>query len=174
MRKRYKEVTGYRLQVTGFLGQSLIEVVISIALAAILAISLISTTLITQKTSQSARNNTEATKLALELTEQLRILRDRQGYDSIKAEDLILMTPGDCRLDSSSSLISEWDSLNTGCGNDDVVLGTTIFDRSYSVVEISAAPDPERKLITVTISWDESGGQKQVTHDTIFSNWESF
>ncbi len=166
MRKRYKEVTGYRLQVTGFFGQSLIEVVISIAIAAILAISLISTTLITQKTSQSAKNNTEATKLALELTEQLRILRDRQGYDSIQA--------GDCRLNSTSPDISNWDSLNTGCGNDDVVLGTTIFDRSYSVFEISTVPDPERKLITVTISWDEPGGEKQVTHDTIFSNWESF
>src|SRR3989338_8355803 len=61
-------------------GQSLVEVVVSICIAVILAISLITTSLITQKSSRSARNNSQATKLVQQTMEQLRVLRDRKGF----------------------------------------------------------------------------------------------
>src|SRR3989338_9855914 len=70
-------------------GQSLIEVVIGAGISVILAIALISTSLIVQKTARAAKNNTQATKLAQETIEQLRVMRDRKGFAAIGV--------GDCR-----------------------------------------------------------------------------
>ena len=64
------------------LGQSLVEVIVSVGIAVILAIALISAGLISNKTARSARNNTEATKLAEQYIEQIRVFRDRRGYTS--------------------------------------------------------------------------------------------
>jgi len=152
-------------------GQSLIEVVISIALAAILAISLISTTLITQKTSQSAKNNTEATKLAQEGVETIRVLRDRQGYDVLLNGDCYTLeysVPGN--IDSlqfyTARCVTEPKGELIQPNNE------SSFYRTYKIEDAPSSTDV--KLVTVTIKWDESGGQKEVKHETIFSNWESF
>ncbi|KKP93685.1 MAG: hypothetical protein UR98_C0003G0055 [Parcubacteria group bacterium GW2011_GWA1_36_12] len=148
MRKNYK------------LGQSLIEVVISIAIAAILAISLISTTLITQRTSQSARNNTEATKLAQEWVEQLRVFRDRHDFADLDTNA--------CRLDTQLDP-DNWALRGPICPVD-VVLGTVTFHRSLIIEDL----DSNKKAVTILVTWDESGGQREVKHETIFSDWESF
>jgi|SRR3989338_1164753 len=161
MRKNYRQVSGFRFQVLDSLGQSLIEVVISIAIAAILAISLITTTLITQKTSQSAKNNTEATKLAQEWVEQLRVFRDRHDFADLDTNA--------CRLDTSKPKPDEWALGGQVCPVD-VVLGTVTFHRLLIIEDL----DPNKKLVTILVTWEESGGQKEVKHETIFSNWESF
>lgn len=160
MRRSCRPLSSNRFLVTGC-GQSLIEVVISIALAAILAISLISTTLVTQRTSQSAKNSSEATKIAQELVEQLRVFRDRQGYDQILASA--------CRLDSTNLNPDLWTLQSAGCDNDYIVVGTTTFYRQFSVVD-----QGDTKQVALTIGWDESGGHKEVRHDTVFSRWDQF
>ena len=167
MRRNYKLVSGYWSLVTGN-GQSLIEVVISIALAAILAISLISTTLITQRTSQSARNNTEATKLAQEWVEQVRVFRDRHDFDELETTAV----PPLCRIDASDLDPDKW-TLQGGVCPVDLVIGTITFRRELSISEL-VPPDPNKRLLTVRVIWDEPGGQKEVKHDTVFSKWENF
>ena len=64
-------------------GQSLVEVVVSVGIAVMLAISLITTSLITQKSSRAARNNSQATKLVQQTLEQLRVYRDRYGFAAL-------------------------------------------------------------------------------------------
>jgi len=64
-------------------GQTLIEVVVAVGVVVLLAVSLITTNLVTQKTSRSARNTTQATKLAQDYAEKIRIIRDRDGYEYI-------------------------------------------------------------------------------------------
>src|SRR3990172_11075319 len=72
-----------KLKNTFFGGQSLIEVVVSVGVAVLLAVSLITTSLITQKSSRSARNNSQATKLVQQTLEQLRVYRDRYGFAAL-------------------------------------------------------------------------------------------
>lgn len=162
MRRRFNKFTVLS-------GQSLIEVVISIAIAALLAISLISTTLITQRTSHSAKNNTEATKLAQEGIELIRVFRDRQGYS--------LLTDSTCfYLEESTS--GNLDTLGKYPGNcpsspsygELIQLSSNVsFYRTYAV-----APAANAKLVTVTVEWDEPGGRKKVENETFLSQWESF
>ena len=145
-------------------GQSLIEVVISISLAAILAISLITTTLVTQRTSQSAKNNTEATKLAQEWVEQLRVFRDRHDFADLDTSK--------CRLDTSQPNPDNWTLQGPICPVD-VVLGTETFHRLLIIAD-TVPFDPNKRAVTILVTWDEPGGQKEVKHETIFSKWESF
>src|SRR3989344_5718486 len=156
MRKNYRQVSGFRFQVSDSLGQSLIEVVISIAIAAILAISLITTTLVTQRTSQSAKNNTEATKLAQEGIERIRVFRDRYGYD--------LLLNQDCwTLDFTD--INSLQFYDTSCPNGELIqpYNEASFYRTYKIGDAPSSTDV--KLVTVTIKWDESGGQREVINE---------
>ena len=141
-------------------GQSLIEVVVSAGSSVILAIALIATSLIVQKTARAAKNNTQATKLAQEAIEQLRVMRDRKGIAAI--------TSGDCQgLNAQADDPSAW-SLTSECGQSvNVGASGTKFSRKISIIE-----NGNNKTITVSIIWEESGGQKFVSSQTILSKWE--
>src|SRR3990167_9633454 len=105
-------------------GQSLVEVVVSIGIAVILAISLITTSLITQKSSRSARNNTQATKLVQQTLEQLRVYRDRHGFDALPAAAANICI--DFNADTSDP--SSWSWTAPVCPNFEPV-PNTIFSR---------------------------------------------
>ncbi|OGD83213.1 hypothetical protein A2165_04255 [Candidatus Curtissbacteria bacterium RBG_13_40_7] len=145
-------------------GQSLIEVVIGISVVVILAISLVTTTLISQKAARSARNTTQATKLAQETIEQVRVLRDRKGFDQLPVNQVCLevTNPNDPLT---------W-GLN-GC-SDPQSIPNSIFSRIITICydEINCTgPPTNQKLVTVTINWEEAGGTQTVTNKTILTNW---
>ena len=162
MRNSYKAILNFKFEILNLLrGQSLIEVVIGAGISVILAIALISTSLIVQKTARAAKNNTQATKLAQETIEQLRVLRDRKGFAEI--------TSGDCQglNDTQADEPSSW-YLTSDCGQPvNVGASGTKFSRKISVIEYG-----NNKTITVKVSWEESGGQKFVSSQTILSKWE--
>jgi len=143
-------------------GQTMIEVVIAVGIVVVLSVALITTSLVTQKTARSARNTTQATKLAQEYIEQIRVFRDRRGFESVPT--------GDCYKIISPSDIELWevkDCLNFGI--DEVTLDTTKFTRSLDIESIVA----NKKLkITVTVMWEESGGTQVIEHTTFITQWE--
>src|SRR3989344_6045766 len=101
MRSNCKSVYSIQYTVYRKSGQSLIEVVVSAVISVILAIALISTSLIVQKTARAAKNNTQATKLAQETIEQLRVMRDRKDFAAIAS--------GDCQgLNAQADDPSSW------------------------------------------------------------------
>ncbi len=147
-------------------GQSLIEVIVSVGIAVILAIALISAGLISNKTARSARNNTQATKLAEQAVEQIRVFRDRQGFSALSS-----IGNGNCFvLDTSSPDPAAW-SLASGCP-EVINLDNVNFSRNFEVADTSPA-DVNKKLITVVVSWPESGGNQTVTSQTILSLWSA-
>ena|SRR3990167_9415430 len=151
-------------------GQSLVEVVVSIGIAVILAISLITTSLITQKSSRSARNNSQATKLVQQTIEQLRVMRDRRGFSTStfpSAPTIICFTFNTPDLNAPST----W-NLTPGCSTPTVSLGTTIFTRKVEMKDEGASA--EKRLITVTVSWDESGQTRSVKSQTYLGLWQDF
>ena len=153
-------------------GQSLVEVVVSIGIAVILAISLITTSLITQKSSRSARNNSQATKLVQQTLEQLRVLRDRKGFSvttfpSAPTATCFTFNSTDPDLDNwALSAAASCPSLQT------IPLDVTTFNRNIEMINQGASN--EKRLITVTVSWDESGQARMVKSQTFLSLWQEF
>lgn len=170
MNKKQKLIV--RCQMSTFSGQSLLEVVVAIAIAAMLAVSVVSTTLITQKSAKSAENKTGATKLAQEAIEQIRIFRDRQGFDKL--------INGDCYNMGSAQYPnpSDWKLLSNYCQDaviqgEPIKLENTSFYRKISIENDPADPSGDsRKLITVTVGWEESGGEQKIVNYTYLSRWE--
>ena len=143
------------------LGQSLIEVVVSLGVIVVLAVSLISTSLITQKTARTAKNNNAATKLTQESIEKIRVFRDRQGFD--------VLTGGSCLVLNSSDVDPANWILVSGCSTGELVsLNNTNFERKIKIENSSS----NTKLVTVTVTWNEPGGVQTVKNQTFLSKWE--
>ncbi len=169
MRKRYRRVKSQMLLRRG---QSLLEVVISVAIAAILAVALVTVTLVTQRTSESAKNNTEAAKLVQEGIEQIRVFRDRNGYDAL--------VNGDCYSVATEQVGEniEWNLLTAEClANPDgalIRLDNTAFYRKISIQDGAGGPGSGTKLITVNVTWEDQKGKQLVKSETVLSRWEQF
>lgn len=148
-------------------GQSLVEVIVSVGIAVVLAIALISAGLITNKTAGSARNNTQATKLAEQYIEQVRVYRDRRGISTLLSKG-----NGVFCIDSSNADPSLWDLVTAGCPQT-VTLGGVNFSRSITIAETSPSDPTHKKLISATVTWGESGGTQSVTSQTILSLWSA-
>ena len=143
------------------------EVVVSIGIAVILAIFLITTSLITQKSSRSARNNTQATKLVQQTLEQLRVYRDRHGFDALPAAAANICI--DFNADTSDPSSWSWTAPDCSSSSFEPV-PNTIFSRQ--IVFLNQGPSNEKRLITVTARWDESGQTQSVKSQTILGLWE--
>ena len=147
-------------------GQSLVEVIVSVGIAVVLAIALISAGLISNKTARTARNNTQATKLAQQYIEQVRVYRDRQGFST-----LLTKGNGEFCVDSSNADPSLWDLVALPCPI--VTLGGVDFSRSITIADTFPSDSTHKKLVSATVSWNESGGTQSVTSQTILSLWSS-
>ncbi len=149
------------------IGQSLIEVVVALAIVIMLAISLVATTLLVQKASNNARNSTQATKLVQQNIEQVRVFRDRQsaGFDA-------LPNSGCYTLDTANADPAAWtvSSLSSCNGNppngaETVALNNTTFKRWI----IFDNPSSTKRTVTVTVTWTDSSGVQRVSNSTFLS-----
>jgi len=167
-----------RLKNANFGGQSLVEVVVSIGVAVILAISLITTSLITQKSSRSARNNSQATKLVQQTLEQIRVFRDRHPPDDPAVDDKLEFLPNSpsttCySLDVTSGVPENWTLVSVSCASpQSITLDSTSFSRTIEMVNQGLTN--EKRLITVTIAWAESGQTRSVKSQTFLGLWQGF
>lgn len=144
-------------------GQSLIEVIVSVGIAVILAIALISAGLISNKAARSARNNTQATKLTEQAIEQIRVFRDRQGYGALTNEPTCYL------INMPGADPATWTLTTSGCPQT-ITQGNVDFSRKLTIVDGASA---NTKLITATVTWADSGGTQTVTSQTILSLWSA-
>ena len=157
-----------RFKNTFFSGQSLVEVVVSIGIAVMLAISLITTSLITQKSARSARNNSQATKLVQQTLEQLRVFRDRAGFSELPNAPTAIICVDLNIVDANDP--STWAFVTPVPCPYFETIPDTIFSRQIEFLNDGA----EKRLITVTVSWDESGQTRSVKSQTFLSLWQNF
>ncbi|MDO8487108.1 MAG: type II secretion system protein [Candidatus Curtissbacteria bacterium] len=148
-------------------GQSLIEVVVALAIVIMLAISLVATTLLVQKASKNARNSTQATKLVQQNIEQVRIFRDRNpgGFDALPSS-------GCYRINTAGADPASWSLVSLAscssippAGAEALSLNNTTFSRWLAF----AAPTNTQKTLIVTVSWADSSGPQQVSNSTFLS-----
>lgn len=143
-------------------GQSLMEVVVAMGLVIIAVVALVSTTIFTQKSARSANAQVLATKLAEENIEQIRVLRDRKGYDA-------LLTGACYTFNAPAGNLELWSMVTCTAPEGETITQENIrFFRKIMTSEITTG-GTVKKQVNVEVSWQESGGIRKVENVTFFS-----
>lgn len=141
-------------------GQSLYEVVFSLAIAALIVGAIVSLGAVSVRNSTFSRNKTIANRHLQETTEWLRKKRDTD-WTTFNA----LATGNTYCL---SQLTNDLSGLVSGvCGSGDYIQGTTLFYRQ--VILANAGVDTIRA--DMLISWEDSLGMHNVTSITLYTRW---
>lgn len=156
-------------------GQSLVEVLIAFGVTVVLGVALISAGLVTQRASLSARNKSQATKLAQGYLEQVRIIRDLMGATAFNNLGSACYTV----TNSSSSNPDQW-SLGSGCtggtapcnvaapyNGELIALNNVNYCRK---ITLSAASNGARP-VQIDVSWKEGVNDRIVSAKTVLSKW---
>jgi len=163
MKANRNTIFNFQFSIFNWRAQSLIEVVVAMAVITGLAIALVTMSLFSQKTAREATNTTQASKLAQENIEQVRIFRDRQGYSAFSSVSDGCHTLGTSNPDPSTWSFSPSFDCLTGTG-ETKTLDKTDFYRKIKIESVSAT-----KKVTVTVSWTDSSGTQKVTNTTLLS-----
>lgn len=138
-------------------GQSLFEVVVAIAISAIIIVALVSLTTNSIRNATYSRNNTLASRHVQDVVEWLRGQRDNNS--PVFAEKIL--TPVWC--------FDEIGWIQSGvCQSGDVIPGTT-FTR-----QVEFTPPGAGSSVTtanIRVSWEDSQGFHEVVSTTNFSDW---
>ena len=138
-------------------GQSLFEVVLALAVAALIIISIVALATISIRNANFSRNQSLATRYAQEAIEWLRGQRD-EGWDAFTTRAL---TPLWC-LKS----LSWTDATIGGCGSSGFI-SDTIFKREISFTILDASNiDTE-----VKVYWQDAQGLHETKTVTTFTDW---
>ena len=138
-------------------GQSLFEVVLALAVAALIIISIVALATISIRNANFSRNQSLATRYAQGAIEWLRGQRD-EGWDAFTTRAL---TPLWC-LKS----LSWTDAIIGGCGSSGFI-SDTIFKREISFTILDASSiDTE-----VKVYWQDAQGLHETKTVTTFTDW---
>ena len=144
-------------------GQSLFEVLIVIAISALIIVAIVSMTTNSIQNSTFAKNNALASTYVQQASEWLRGQRDSDTNTFITyAKTVGASNPGWCLKDLS------WPAGTGLCASNDYIFGT-IFIRQATFVVV---PSNGKNLVTATISvsWKDSKGTHNVTSTTYLSD----
>lgn len=167
-------------------GQSLIEMVIVIAVGVLVASALVFATIASLRNSQFAKNQSIATKLAQEGLEAVRNIRDRNIEDECVYTRFVggilvstsrfselydidfVLEPGevgqmkfrDERLVTSGLVTS---------GSDFQSIPDSIFSRQVQITNSNGLDYRKEKLVTVIVKWSDFSGEHQSKLSTILT-----
>jgi Tfp pilus assembly protein PilV len=160
-------------------GQSLIEVVIALSIAIVVAVAFTNVTITSVRNAQFAKNQNLATKYAQQTIEYIRAIRDQDrivGYpnsgDTWSALwNTTIGTTGQCfNLQKATIQLAR----ATSCASDDTIAdkdGTnTIFLREIKISDDGTIR--EKKNIDVTVYWTDSKGTHNAVVSTYLTKWQ--
>lgn len=139
-------------------GQSLFEVVVALAIAGVVLVSIVALTTSSIRNSTFSKNNAQASRYSQEAMEWLRGQRDND-WASFANRSFSGVNTTYC-LSSLS-----WPASDGGCGS--TTISGTVFVRE---VELTT-PSLSSINATVRVSWTDSQGTHTVTNQTLFTNW---
>jgi type II secretory pathway pseudopilin PulG len=141
-------------------GQSLFEVVVSIAISAIIIVALVALAANSIKNATFAKNKTIASRYAEEVTEWLRGQRDNNTNvfftNTLVSASWCLPTP-------------DW-PVGPSASCDEFIEGT-IFTRRVDVTRQFIGLGKTLISTDVVVSWDDAQGNHEVRSTTSFSDW---
>ena len=125
-------------------GQSLIEIVAAIAVISIGILAIVKVTTKSISNTTFARNRALATKYAQDTVEKIREYRDRNNWETFKA---------DC--------------------NDETKLGLTVVPTPFTREPIACSgSDDNSRNIVVIISWSDAAGNHESRIQTDLTSWK--
>lgn len=147
-------------------GQSLFEVVVAVAISALIMISIVSLVNNSVQNSSFSRNKTIAGNYAQQATEWLRGERDRD----INTFSTNVQTPTWCFKDLN------WSSAQARkCDGETDQIGGTPFSReatfTLSTAQTSEGAIKDVVEVSVRVFWEDSGGVHEVNSVTNLSDW---
>jgi Tfp pilus assembly protein PilV len=139
-------------------GQSLFEVVIALAISALIIVALVSLASNSIRNATFSRNNTLASRYAQEATEWLRGERD----NDINLFMTNVIIPTWCLKDLS------W-AQSASCANNDFVPGTPfVREVDFTLTTIGGKNLVEA---AIKVSWEDAQGVHEVNSSTQFTDW---
>ena len=151
-------------------GQSLFELMVAIAISALIIVALVSLTTNSIQNSTFSRNKARASTYAQQATEWLRGERNN-NIDTFIAK---VQAAGLIKI-CLNSLPSTIGSLVISTCSSGTTITETVFQRDVVfTITSDTAPNLSVKEILnadVTVSWTDSGGIHKVTNATSFSDW---
>lgn len=150
-------MTGAKMKRKGK-GQSLFEVVISLAIMTTVLVAIVILSSNAVRNSTFSKNKTLATRYSQEATEWLRGQRD-ENWSAFYNRALV---SGTYCMDSL-----DWSSIGA-CGSSDYV-SDTILVRETSLTIV----DPDRVDVTVSINWEDPQGIHVVNSATTYTDWRA-
>lgn len=182
-------------------GLSLIEVIVAVVFSIIAIGSLIALSVVTIRTSEQARNRSQAVEFAKEGLEAIRIIRDNVSLS--QNQEFVVYDPGAVACQSGGVPIyypwiwvahgsCPWDGTTYVLGSsnnkwnlmavDEGVDGNfdsnyqlaAPYDAFYRKIEVTEGPslDGTDKQVTVTVSWRGRDQVHEIVEHSVFTNWK--
>jgi Tfp pilus assembly protein PilW len=145
-------------------GQTIVEIIIAVALAAMVVTALVSLNGVVLKTNVSTLKRAQANKVATLAMEAVRYHRDSLGYTNAFDQPGIICFQIATESNASASL-----TKRPSCGYENVDYEGGIFRRKIEVSDESVAT--QSRKVTVSVEWDESTGTRRVIFNTYLSKW---
>lgn len=157
--------TGFKKQK----GQSLIEVLVVLAITSIMLVALIMIILASLKNAQFAQNQTQATKLAQNTIDQIRILRDNNKNGTLDTACFVELWNTSTHYCTTADCYYRLTTLGDYLENK----GTTSFKDSLGggfsrQIKISQPIGTNIKL-TVEVFWTDSSGEHSSNLETVLT-----
>lgn len=147
-------------------GQTLIETIVTMAVAVIIIAALVGMAVTSLRSSSLSRSRALASQLLVEETERARIYRDANGLSGLEAD-----IPGglsNCPTVSSHKYFPAPPAAPVS--GDDTSIST--YTRYFTACRvINGAGQTEMIKITAVVSWTDSSGTHPIKSTTYLSNW---
>ena len=148
-------------------GQTLIEVVLAVAIAVIVVYALVALATLSMTYAQPALRRSEATKLANAGMEAFRLERDIQGFntsDCLTANSLTTYI-----IKSPPEIVGNCYFLGTSANPyEEIAIRNVTYRRTMRVED----PGPTNiKNVKVTVNWTEGSSERSVTMTGVLTNW---
>lgn len=157
------------------IGESLLEVTISLGLALLVVTALTVTTVNGLKNSQLSQNQLNATKYAQEGIERVRQIRERNCPVTVGSTQYYWYGPGNSIWSIQLAGFFKYTVNDTAvpavCRLEEVLVPETIesgkFTRSINIVD---GVDQNTKKVTVTVNWSDFSGTHESKLETSLTN----
>lgn len=161
-------------------GVSIIELLVVIMIIGVAVAVLLSFGTFSVRTASLLKQTTQASFLVQESVEALKNYRDNTGWTDDDASNKydglgVIATGVALHLELSGDTPERWQLLlgkeTQGIFTRDVRIDPVERDGLDNIVESGGTLDSETKKATVTVSWEERGGTRQLETITYLTNW---
>lgn len=146
-------------------GQTLLEVVVVIAVVAVVLTGLISSVTAALRYGQSSQFRSQGVKLAQESLELARKIRDASGWDAFALYGST--NSGQWCLDSTGTFTAA-----PSGGDCPITTGSTIWRQVTFAYDTTTDPANPRMKITGTVTWGLRNAQSTVVLSTYLTQWK--